>query len=156
MTIALNKKITKAGITYNSLHWWLRRSFGPANKCEHPKCDNKSPFFQWALKKHKDYDRKRENFWQLCRMCHFKYDLKEYQKNKFDLGRQKAHKTRIGSFHSKETKEKIKLSLKKRFPMGRNAWNKGKKWSEEAKRKMSISHKGKIPWNKGLKNKKHV
>ena len=34
---------------------------------------------------------------------------------------------------------------------GRKAWNKGKKWSDEAKLKMSLSHKGKIPWNKGLK-----
>ena len=30
---------------------------------------------------------------------------------------------------------------------------KGKKFSEEHKKKLSKSHKGKIPWNKGLKNK---
>ena len=35
---------------------------------------------------------------------------------------------------------------KKRVP-----WNKGKKFSIESRRKMSLSHKGHIPWNKGKK-----
>lgn len=29
------------------------------------------------------------------------------------------------------------------------AWNKGKKWSDEIKQKISVSLKGKTPWNKG-------
>ena len=37
---------------------------------------------------------------------------------------------------------------------GKTPWNKGKKFSEEAKRKMSIAKKGKnrgkTPWNKGI------
>ncbi|MEK0335806.1 MAG: NUMOD3 domain-containing DNA-binding protein [Nitrosopumilus sp.] len=37
------------------------------------------------------------------------------------------------------------------FKKGMIPWNKGGKFSEESKKKMSVSHKGKSPWNKGLK-----
>lgn len=40
---------------------------------------------------------------------------------------------------------------KKGMNLGRTPWNKGKKFSEESKLKMSISHKGATPWNKELK-----
>lgn len=77
---------------------------------------------------------------------------------------------------SKETKEKISATLKNnkitpwnkgltksdprvlkyvmggektRFKVGDKPWNFGKKWDENSKKKMSESHKGKIPWNKG-------
>jgi hypothetical protein len=138
-------------ITYNSLHWWIRRNYGSANKCENHKCEAKSNIFEWALLKGKNYERKRGNFWQLCRKCHFNYDLRDYQKEKFNEGRKLARIARLGIHHSDETKNKIKKALKLKFPDGRSAWNKGKKWSEEAKLKMSLAHKGKIPWNKGLK-----
>ncbi len=150
MTQPLNKLKTKAGITYNSLHWWLRREFGSANKCEHPLCDKDSIHFQWSLIKGKEYDRNIENFWQLCRKCHFKYDLKEFQKERFDIGRKKAHKSRTGKTHSQETRNKIKEALASKFPEGRTVWNKGKKgcFSEETIKKMSLAKIGRIPWNK--------
>lgn len=34
---------------------------------------------------------------------------------------------------------------------GISAWNKGKKWSDEIKQKMSAARMGKEPWNKGFK-----
>ena len=44
------------------------------------------------------------------------------------------------------------------YNKGKSSWNKGKKLSEEHKRKLSESHKGKPSWNKGIsiseKNKK--
>lgn len=148
MTEFLNKTKTKAGVTYNSLHWWIRRVLGSAIKCENPSCEGKSKFFEWALKKGKQYEKKRKNFWQLCRSCHFKYDLSKYKEKRFNEGRLLAQKARIGSKHTKESKLKMSLALK-----GRKTWNKGKPWSEEIKKKMSLARIGKVPWNKGLKIK---
>ena len=159
-TLEWNKKIGEAqkgekgnnwkgdNITYNSLHWWIRRTYGSATKCENSKCLGESKNFEWALLKNCNYERRRDNFWQLCRKCHFNYDLKNNQRTKFNEGRILAQKSRIGSHHSKESKEKISQALK-----GRTAWNKEKHWSEAIKLKMSLSHKGKVPWNKGLKTK---
>lgn len=154
MSIELNKTKTLAGITYNSLHWWLRKKYGTAIKCENQACLNKSKYFVWALKKRKKYDRKRENFWQLCRKCHIQYDMTpKWKKNFFELGHLAGNKARLGTHHSLETRDKIKRALKSKFPNGRKVWNKGKQWNEETRKKMSLARMGKIPWNKGLKLK---
>lgn len=133
---------------YNSIHWWLRRKVGSAYRCENETCDGSSVVFEWALKKGKEYDRIPENYIQLCRKCHFSYDLKESQKNSFDKGRLLAQKARIGMKHTEASKKLMSEKLR-----GRKVWNEGKKWSKEARKKMSDSHKGKTPWNKGLKTK---
>lgn len=52
--------------------------------------------------------------------------------------------SRIGTIASKETREKISVSAK-----GRTPWNKGKEFSEGSRNKMSIAKKGVSPWNKG-------
>jgi hypothetical protein len=59
---------------------------------------------------------------------------------------------------TKETKIKRSMSLKKAYQEGRKIipinigkWNIGRKHTEEWKRKNSESHKGIIPWNKGLR-----
>lgn len=58
---------------YVIIHRWLRESFGSANKCE--LCMQKdSKVYDWALKKGFEYEKKRDNFMQLCRSCHAKYD----------------------------------------------------------------------------------
>jgi len=51
-----------------------------------------------------------------------------------------------GKKHSEESKRKMSDSLK-----GKISWMKGRKHSEESIKKMSECHKGQIPWNKGLK-----
>ena len=61
-------------IGYNGLHTWLRTVFGWPNKCENKDCGHKSMKYEWALIKGKRYERKRENFWQLCVSCHRLYD----------------------------------------------------------------------------------
>jgi len=63
-------------ITYSSLHQWLVANFGKACRCENPKCEKRSNFFEWAKIKGKPYKRERKYFWQLCCVCHHKYDDK--------------------------------------------------------------------------------
>ena len=65
--------------TYGIVHYWLRTNYGNANRCEGPKCNGKSKVFEWSLIKGKSYVRSRENFWQLCRSCHTKYDKQKSQ-----------------------------------------------------------------------------
>src|SRR3990167_5514729 len=59
---------------YFTIHSWLKRHFGKANKCENPNCKKISNRFHWAKLKGKRYIHKRENFWMLCSSCHTIYD----------------------------------------------------------------------------------
>ena len=63
-------------VGYKGIHCWLNKKFGRAQKCGNIECDNTSNWFEWCLKKGKKYERKRENFINLCRKCHKKYDKK--------------------------------------------------------------------------------
>lgn len=56
-----------------------------------------------------------------------------------------GNKYRLGIAHSADTKEKISKTRSGKY----SAWNVGKEWSDEAKRKMSLARMGKEPWNKG-------
>src|SRR3990167_3607441 len=51
---------------------------------------------------------------------------------------QKGHKLNSGKHHSEETKRKIGEKSRGRF------------FSKEARMKMSLAHRGSVPWNKGL------
>lgn len=77
-----------SGAKYGSIHDWIKYHYGKASKCENPSCVypkkskngvlSKAKIFDWALKKGSDYsNRSRENFIQLCRSCHKKYDYIE-------------------------------------------------------------------------------
>jgi hypothetical protein len=146
MTTELNKTMTQAGVTYNTVHWWIRREFGSAIKCDSATCKKESPFFEWALKRNRRHDKKIENYFQLCKKCHFSYDFGAEHKKVFDAGRVNAQKARIGTTHTEETKNKISNSKQGHVP-----WNKGKPFSEEVRLKMSLAARGRVPWNKGLK-----
>ena len=87
--MAKKEKIVN-NINYNTLHWWIRRNYGSANVCQNPTCKCESFVFEWSLLKGKEYEKKIENYWQLCRKCHFEYDGRDYQKKKFNEGRIKA------------------------------------------------------------------
>lgn len=60
----------------------------------------------------------------------------------------RGNKNCLGRKASEESKEKMSLSHKGQIP-----WSKGKKLTNEHKEKMSIAKIGKTPWNKGLKGR---
>lgn len=79
----LSEKIIKSigRNEYEYIHIWLNSHYGKAFECENRennildfKCNLKSNCFQWALIKDKDYERKRDNYIQLCCSCHRSYD----------------------------------------------------------------------------------
>jgi hypothetical protein len=65
-------------VGYNGIHTWLRTNFGYPPFCEfcHTVGCRKTREWniQWALKKGCKYERKRENFIGLCKICHRRYD----------------------------------------------------------------------------------
>lgn len=67
-------KFIKEEVTYHAIHRWIRVVYGSANECEGFRCEHKSKTFEWSLLKGKNYERKRENYWQLCKTCHNLYD----------------------------------------------------------------------------------
>lgn len=66
---------------YHAIHQWMIRTYGKAKMCESEKCNGLVNSYEWSLLKGKTYQRKRENFWQLCKSCHRKYDFtdREYK-----------------------------------------------------------------------------
>lgn len=85
---------TKVGIThditvseYGRIHYWLRQNYGKPTKCEATDCNGVSKAVQWALVRGKKYEKVRENFIQLCRSCHTRYDLTEGGKKRISNAR---------------------------------------------------------------------
>jgi hypothetical protein len=56
-----------------------------------------------------------------------------------------------GRTHTNETKKKLSDSHK-----GKPTWNKGKEFSDESKEKMRAAKIGVVPWNKGNKKVKEI
>lgn len=94
----------KEKVGYHAVHDWLNLNFGKADKCENISCKNISKKFEWSKLKGELYERKRENFWQLCKSCHTYYDYSDYQ-------REMLSKRVV----SKYTRLKISKSLKNYF-----------------------------------------
>ncbi len=67
---------------YSNVHMWLRHHYGSANQCENRDCLGDSKYFTWALIKGFKYEKKRENYMQLCGSCHLRYDMTEETKKK--------------------------------------------------------------------------
>lgn len=61
----------KKVVGYYAVHDWLYKNFGKADMCE--LCGSNKRV-QWAKLKGKSYERKRENFFKLCCLCHIEYD----------------------------------------------------------------------------------
>lgn len=67
-------KFVKKQVKYYAVHKWIRVNFGSAYKCENDKCEHESNAFEWSLLRGNKLERKRKNFWQLCKKCHNLYD----------------------------------------------------------------------------------
>ncbi len=106
----LNYKGDKVG--YKGVHQWLIKVYSNPPKCEIcGKLGERIKFkwnIDWALIKGKNYERKRENFWGLCHLCHMRYD---------DTG-----KLSRGVPRPQYIKDAVSKANK-----GRPAWNKGLK-----------------------------
>lgn len=97
--------VTKA--EYMSIHTWLRNEYGKADRCENSICVVPNGRFEWALIKGFMYEKKRENFWRLCKSCHAKYDFTEKT-------REKCSKRMIGNRFSNASYAKQGLNSKSR------------------------------------------
>ena len=154
---------------YFTIHNWLKRHYGKANKCESSDCKKISNRFHWALIKGKSYIHKRENFWMLCQSCHTLYDDSGFPK-KHSLG--KGNKWRRINLIGQRFGKLIVIKLE-----GKNKWGNLKFLCKcdcgnqkvipsanlrEGRTKscgciaqqLKIGNKfrvGKIPWNKGRK-----
>lgn len=69
-----NGRSKETGHSYGYIHYWLRKDFGHATQCENFYCEGRSVRYEWSLLKDFTYEKKRENFWQLCKRCHLVYD----------------------------------------------------------------------------------
>lgn len=58
---------------YKTIHAWLNKNYGRPTKCEF--CEKNKNRYEWALKKCCSYEKKIDNYLQLCVSCHRKYDF---------------------------------------------------------------------------------
>lgn len=68
-------------LKYSAIHEWLRSSFDKTGKCDN-NCGKEYKRTEWSLLKGKKYERKRENYRELCVSCHRIYDTTDYQREK--------------------------------------------------------------------------
>ena len=59
---------------YFKVHQWLRRNLVKVNKCHQCESVTESKY-EWALITGLEYEKKAENFIELCTSCHRKYDM---------------------------------------------------------------------------------
>lgn len=134
---------------YYAIHKWLKNNYGKANHCENPNCKHESNRFEWAKIEGKSYDYERNNFHQLCKICHSEYDYKEHSSewnkkvSKSLNGRKLSneHKSKVSKPEdwTKERKENISRGIKRFYENG-GYIERTEKW----KRNISESLKGKI------------
>lgn len=117
---------------YNTVHWWLRYTYGSPKKCAHcPKTEK----IEWALRTGFKHKQDKKHYIGLCRKCHFKYD-------KHPFGGTAWNKGLKGDPRLVASAAKAREALK-----GKPVWNKGKKTGIVPK---SAFKKGGKPWNKGM------
>lgn len=114
-------------ITIGSIHIWLVKNFGRASICEQCGMLN-AKIYDWSLLKGFKYERKRENFWMLCRKCHRNYDGTW---NKGLKGIHLSPKTEFKKGH---------IAPKTAFKKGQPSAFKGKHHTAESNEKNRLAH----------------
>lgn len=116
--------------SYGSVHVWLIRNFKKLKHCEF--CPSRR-FIEWALKKGKKHNHKRQNYLCLCSSFHKKYDYTLERRKKLSESLKKVPHTKIwierigkankGKRRSLETRLKLSKAYNKdlhpRGPNGR-------------------------------------
>jgi len=71
------------GASYNAIHKWLLKNFGPANKCENLNCPKLQSFrYEYALLVNRNHTHDRTAYKMMCIPCHRSYDSRL---NKFNV-----------------------------------------------------------------------
>lgn len=64
---------------YWAIHAWIRRKYDQTGICEH--CGKTEGTTEWANRDH-EYRRSRDDWMELCRSCHRRYDDKVFGRSK--------------------------------------------------------------------------
>ena len=95
------REYEKQGLTkgqYYTIHHWLLKNYGQADKCENTDCTNvNAKRFDHALKDGCLYEKNINNYIKLCRSCHMKYDMTDESRKKKSLAGKKGTKKVINS-----------------------------------------------------------
>lgn len=115
-----NYRWDKIGVI--GIHGWLRKYFWKPAQCEHcwlTWCSQNGKWnIAYAKKTWMEYERKRENFLNLCNKCHRKYDDTLYWRVNVkgrltDEHKRKLFLSRKWTKHSDETKKQMSESRKR-------------------------------------------
>lgn len=76
---------------YYSIHGWLRRNCIKKRTCEN--CGTtEAKKYDWALKKGCVYEKDINNFLELCRSCHLRYDYTEARRGNLSLAAKRSYR----------------------------------------------------------------
>ena len=76
----------KKYLQYMRIHNWLGYHYSSATYCESITCKGISKMYHFCLKKGCIYEKKRENFIQLCSSCHRLYDMNDEMRKNISEG----------------------------------------------------------------------
>lgn len=104
---------SKKSKNYSAVHGWLRYYYGAANCCENKNCDKVNSSYELALIKGFSHEKQRSNYWQLCKRCHYFYDLKSDTIEKMRASKKGVKRTKDSIIAQKNTVKSTDIMKKK-------------------------------------------